>query len=145
MHGMPARICLIAALWTFVASPSLCVAGVLSHACLPHTDSHATDAHADDAHGHEHAATCESAAPDESCGHGDPHTACPHESDCSSDPCNLVTTQRVSADRIQPAVVTSMVVLFISLDPIVPAHRMIPFDQSAPIPSLSERVAPLLI
>lgn len=78
---------LLLACWSLVASPLLCLAGAMEHACHAEVDVAASD-------------PC--ATPECPC---DPHTSsCPHETDCSNDPCSVVVPKcpRTSPDEIAP-------------------------------------------
>lgn len=67
--------------WTFLAMPALCGAGILKHTC--------------DCEQH---ACCE---PSTHC--GQEPGGCPHEGDCSDDPCNRVT---IRAERLTEVMVS---------------------------------------
>ncbi len=79
---------LLLACWSLLASPMLCLAGAIEHAC--HGPAEAADA-------------CADATPACDC---DPHGGpCSHDTDCSSDPCSLLVvakSARSTPDEIAP-------------------------------------------
>ena len=79
---------ILVATWAMAAGPTLCLAGVLDHACAPELHAEPCGADHDDAEDH--------------CGD------CNHESDCQNDPCVQVVRQDedfdVAAEALSPVI-----------------------------------------